>query len=230
MIKACVEIISVCTTTSTYPLTAVADMLLMLRLIRPKLSVKIPPSRIPMLSRKLSNAPTSLSGINGRIPGTRRTIKWRTLRKHNRPIPTTQYCKIQQFFFNVVCWQITIFLNVTNFLISLIFTEQRQLNGGWNLSLGYKPSEDIRIQGFCNVSAVNCYFVPKTFSNNYITIFKNIIKGFHDNPFHMLFNYNPANLCHSYLFSYFNVLTVLLWFYKLVTLYQAHGTFGQNTG
>lgn len=44
----------------------------------------------------------------------------------------------------------------------------------------------------------------------------------------MLFNYNPANLCHSYLFSYFNVLTVLLWFYKLVTLYQAPGTFGQN--
>lgn len=111
----------------------------------------------------------------------------------------------------------------------MIFTEQRQLNDGWNLSLGYKP-EDIRIQGFCNVSAVNCYFVPKTFSNNYITIFKNIIKGFHDNLFHMLFNYNPANLCHSYLFSYFNVLTVLLWFYKLVTLYQAPGTFGQNTG
>lgn len=53
----------------TYPLMAVADMLLMLRLMRPKLSVRIPPSRIPMLSRKLSNTLTSLSGMKVRIPG-----------------------------------------------------------------------------------------------------------------------------------------------------------------
>lgn len=59
----------VATSLHTYPLMAVADVLLMLRLIRPKLSVKIPPSRIPMLSKKLSNAPTSLSGMNGRMPG-----------------------------------------------------------------------------------------------------------------------------------------------------------------
>lgn len=57
-------------TCRTYPLMAVADVLLMLRLMRPKLSVRIPPSRIPMLSRKLSNTPTSLSGMNGRMPGT----------------------------------------------------------------------------------------------------------------------------------------------------------------
>lgn len=52
----------------TNPLMAVADVLLMLRLILPKLSVSIPPSRIPMLSRKLSNTPMSRSGMNGRMP------------------------------------------------------------------------------------------------------------------------------------------------------------------
>lgn len=56
----------------TDPLMAVADVLLMLRLIRPKLSVRIPPSRIPMLSRKLSKTPMSLSGMNGRMPDTQK--------------------------------------------------------------------------------------------------------------------------------------------------------------
>lgn len=59
----------------TYPLMAVADVLLMLRLMRPKLSVKMPPSRIPILSRKPSNTPTSLSGMKGRIPGVRSQVK-----------------------------------------------------------------------------------------------------------------------------------------------------------